>query len=166
MMKIQSIVLLFFISGFLSAQQKELKIGDAAPEISLPTPDGEILTLSSLKGKLVLIDFWASWCGPCVTEQPELRKIYDLYSNEGQFEILGVSLDNKKGNWENAIKKWGIVWPQISDLKYWMSPVADDYQINSLPYNLMVGPDGNILAFDLHADQLKTFLEDYFKSKN
>lgn len=165
MMKIQSIVLMFLISGFLSAQQKELEIGDAAPEISLPTPDGEILTLSSFKGKLVLIDFWASWCGPCVTEQPELRKIYDLYPNKDQFEILGVSLDNKKENWENAIKKWGIVWPQISDLKYWMSPVADDYQINSLPYNLMVGPDGKILAFDLNADQLKEFLENYFNSK-
>lgn len=161
MNKLYLIIGLFLFSAGLPAQK--LLPNDEAPEISLPSPDGQIISLSSLKGKLVLIDFWASWCGPCVKEQPELKKLYEKFSASGDFEILGVSLDRKKENWENAIQKFEINWPQISDLKYWMSPVTEIYDINDLPYNVLVDKAGKMIAFDLHAQELEDFIADYLK---
>jgi len=141
-----------------------LKIGQPAPEISLPTPNGNTVTLSSLRGKVVLIDFWATWCAPCVKEQPELKALYDQHIDHvkaGKFEILGVSLDKSKENWQKSIDRFKIDWLQVSDLMFWKSKVAKDYAIEGLPFNVLVNEQGNILAIDLHGKELEDFISDY-----
>jgi peroxiredoxin len=143
------------------AQSSSLKVGQTAPEISLPQPNGKILSLSSLRGKFVLIDFWATWCGPCVKEQPELKKIYQEHYQsvkEEKFQILGVSLDSKKEHWEKGINRLGITWPQVSDLKFWKNQAAKDYGLEKLPFNVIVDKEGKIVAIDLHGKKLKDFI--------
>ena len=142
------------------AQKQGLEIGDIAPEISLPSPEGKIIALSSLKNKVVLIDFWVTWCAPCVKEQPELALLYKKYksrsfTNGKGFEIYGVSLDAKKENWENGIKSQNINWIQVSDLKFWRSPVAKTYNIQELPFNLLLDGRGVIVAKNLHGAELE-----------
>jgi peroxiredoxin len=142
------------------AQKQGLEIGDIAPEISLPSPEGKIIALSSLKNKVVLIDFWGTWCAPCVKEQPELAILYKKFktrsfTNGKGFEIYGVSLDAKKENWENGIKSQNINWIQVSDLKFWRSPVAKTYNIQELPFNLLLDGRGVILAKNLHGAELE-----------
>jgi thiol-disulfide isomerase/thioredoxin len=157
------LLVLFFVNA-LFAQSAVLKIGQPAPAISLPAPKGNIQTLSSLKGKLVLIDFWASWCAPCVKEQPELKALYTKHINQvkaGKFEILGVSLDKSKANWQNIIKHLKIDWLQVSDLMFWKSPVAKDYGIEDLPFNVLVNEQGNIVAINLHGKALEDFINSY-----
>src|SRR5690606_7220298 len=105
------LLLAIFFVGPLFAQGNTLKIGQPAPEISLPTPNGNTVTLSSLRGKVVLIDFWATWCGPCVKEQPELKALYDQHIDHvqaGKFEILGVSLDKSNENWQKRLGRFKI----------------------------------------------------------
>jgi peroxiredoxin len=155
------IAILFFglFVATVKSQSNEFKIGDKAPEISLPNLKGEIIKLSSLKNKLVLIDFWASWCSPCVNEQPILADLYKKFRNSeftvgSGFEIYGVSFDIKKKQWQNVIKKYKIDWIQVSDLKYWSSPVAKDYNLQELPYNLLIDGDGKIIAKNLHGEEL------------
>jgi peroxiredoxin len=144
----------------LSAQSKGLEIGNKSPEIALTTTKGDTLALSSLKGKLVLIDFWATWCSPCIAEQSELAALHRKYkqaafTNEKGFEIYGVSLDSKKSNWENFITANKINWIQVSDLKYWRSPVAKTYNIQGLPFNILIDGKGIILAKNLHGIDLE-----------
>lgn len=127
--------------------------GKPAPEISLPTPDGKELALSSLKGKVVLIDFWASWCGPCRREMPNVVAAYKKYKDKG-FEIYGVSLDKDKDSWLQAIAKDGITWPQVSDLQYWNSSVVQLYSIEGIPYTVLIDREGNILAKNLRGAEL------------
>ena len=146
------------------AQSIGLGIGNQAPDIHLTNPKGESIILSSFRGKVVLIDFWASWCAPCVKEQPELAQLYRQYKgsvfNNGKgFEIYGVSLDNKKAEWLNSIKKMNINWVQVSDLKFWTSPVAKTYNIQALPFNVLIDGKGIILAKNLHGDALKQYLK-------
>lgn len=153
----------------LMAQNQSLQIGSPAPEISLSQPNGKLLSLSSLKGSLVLVDFWASWCAPCVKEQPELKAIYqqyDKYVKEGKFQILGVSLDKKKDSWGKAINSLKLTWPQISDLKFWNSPVANIYGIEALPFNVLVDGNGNVAATDLHGKELANFIKQYLEKQN
>lgn len=159
-----------FISPEVSAQSTGTDIGNKAPEIRLPSPQGDTIALSSLKGKVVLIDFWASWCAPCVNEQPELGKLYKEYKDASfsigkGFEIYGVSLDSKKANWEGMISKAGINWIQVSDLKFWSSPVARLYNIEELPFNLLIDGNGIIFAKNLHGEELEKVLAGHLKNQ-
>ncbi|MBL7932194.1 MAG: AhpC/TSA family protein, partial [Bacteroidia bacterium] len=120
-------------------------IGQMAPEIKLPSPEGQEIALSSLKGKVVLVDFWASWCGPCRKEMPNVVKAYAKFKNKG-FEIFGVSLDSDKDRWVEAIAKDGITWPQVSDLQKWGSEVVRLYNIQGIPYTVLLDKEGKIVA--------------------
>lgn len=155
--------LLAFIFATLNAgaQDPGLKIGDTAPEIRLLTAANDSFALSSLRGRLVLIDFWATWCAPCVKEQPELKNLYDELKKqvgEGKFEIVGVSLDKSRENWVKAIERLQISWPQVSDLKFWRSPVAKAYHIEELPFNVIIDGYGKIIAMNLHGEELGAFV--------
>ncbi len=164
-------LILFVFSATVStvyAQQNGLEPRDRAPEIRLPSVKGDTLLLSSLKGKLVLIDFWATWCAPCVQEQSELADLYHKYkqavfTNGKGFEIYGVSLDAKKPNWENFITTNKINWIQVSDLKFWKSPVAKTYNIQALPYNILIDGNGIILAKNLHGIDLENGIARYLR---
>ena len=140
-------------------------IGSSAPEIALPNPQGDTLRLSSLKGKYVLIDFWASWCGPCRRENPNVVRMYQKYKDKG-FEILGVSLDRSKAPWEQAIEKDGLTWLHVSDLNYFNGPAAKTYGVNAIPHTVLVGPDGKIVAKNLRGKALENKLAQVLSSSN
>jgi thiol-disulfide isomerase/thioredoxin len=143
------------------AQMKATVIGAMAPEINLPSPDGKPIALSSLRGKVVLIDFWASWCGPCRMENPNVVRLYNEKKNQG-FEVYSVSLDKDKTAWMNAIEKDGLIWPShVSDLGYWNSVVVKQYGFQGIPFTVLVGKDGKILAKGLRGEQLEEAVSKY-----
>ena len=113
------------------------------------------------KGNYVLVDFWASWCGPCRREMPYVIKAYELYHGKG-FEVVGVSFDQKKDAWVNAIQQMGMKWPQMSDLKGWKCAASDLYGINSIPSNVLVDPTGKIVSMDLRGQKLLNTLKDIY----
>ncbi len=124
-----------------------------APEINLPDTAGKMVSLKSYKGKYVLIDFWASWCGPCRKENPKLVQVFQKYKNKN-FTILGVSLDSEKANWIDAIHQDQLAWAHISDLKQWQSELVGLYQFDGIPFNVLLDPTGKIIASHLRAAQL------------
>ncbi|MEL1254559.1 TlpA disulfide reductase family protein [Flavobacterium sp. DGU38] len=152
-----ALLLSFFINN-TNAQVVGLEIGDIAPEIDLPDTKGEKVALSSLRGTLVLVDFWATWCGPCIKEQPELLKLYNTYPDK--LSIYGVSLDSKKPAWTGTITKLKLPWTQVSDLKYWSSPVVSDYMVQALPYNFLLDKNGIIVAKNIHGAKLNELVKE------
>ena len=143
-------------------QEKRTAVGVAAPEIVLPSFKGDSLKLSLLKGKYVLLDFWASWCAPCRSENPQLTKFYWRYKYAG-FEIFQVSLDKSRDAWLKAITTDGLAWQHVSDLKMWNSPVAALYGIESIPSNFLLNKEGVIIAKNLHGEELAAKLKEIFK---
>jgi thiol-disulfide isomerase/thioredoxin len=134
-----------------------------APAISLVDTSGKLFSLSSLKGKYVLVDFWASWCGPCRKENPNVVAAYEKYKNKN-FTILGVSLDEDKADWIKAINKDKLTWKQISILSDWNShPITEQYQFNAIPFNVLVDPQGKIIASDLRGIGLEAKLAEVLK---
>ena len=137
-------------------------VGKPAPLFTQNDVDGKPVSLGDLKGKVVLVDFWASWCHPCRGENPNLVKQYQMYKNKG-FIILSVSLDSKKENWENAIKQDGLTWLHVSDLKGWGNAVGRLYGVRAVPACFLVGTDGKIIANDLRGETLNSKLAEIFK---
>jgi peroxiredoxin len=137
-------------------------IGKPAPEITMPNPEGVNMSLSDLRGKYVLIDFWAAWCGPCRRENPNVVKLYHKYKDKG-FTVFSVSLDKAKSNWVNAIKADGLVWPNhVSELKYWQTSVTKTYNFNSIPTTYLIDKEGNIIARNLRGYSLERKLKEIF----
>jgi len=140
---------------------KYLAIGAEAPDIALPNPNGNLVRLRSLRGKYVLIDFWASWCRPCRAENPNVVRMYNEYASES-FEILAVSLDKTRSAWLKAIEQDGLPWIHISDLKSWNNQAAKTYQINSIPATYLIDPKGKIIAKNLRGSRLEAKLREIF----
>ncbi|MEO8412062.1 MAG: AhpC/TSA family protein [Ginsengibacter sp.] len=136
--------------------------GQMAPDFTLPDVDGKPFTLSSLRGKYVLLDFWASWCGPCRQENPNVVATYKQYKDKN-FTVLGVSLDKEKNAWLTAIKDDGLVWKQVSDLKFWNSEAAALYNVEGIPYNVLIDPKGMVIGTSLRGTDLRNKLQQVLK---
>jgi len=137
--------------------------GSALKDIAIPDANGKMHKLSEYvgKGKVVLVDFWASWCGPCCKEMPNVVAAYDKYKSKG-FEVVGVSLDQKKDAWLAAVKRLGMTWPQLSDLKGWKCEAAKLYGVDAIPSNILFDKDGNVIATDLTGAALQNKLKEIF----
>ena len=140
-------------------RMKAVAVGQPYTDFGMETPEGDVLNVSDVhNGNVLLIDFWASWCGPCRQANPELVEIYNEYKDRG-FAILGVSLDREKESWVKAIADDNLTWSQISDLKYWNSKGAELYGVSAIPHAVLIDRDGNIYANNLQGDELREAIE-------
>ena len=140
---------------------KGTTVGYSAINFTLPDLNGKNVSLSSYKGKYVLVDFWASWCGPCRAENPAVVAAYQKYKGKG-FEVLGVSLDQNKDKWKQAVDKDNLTWTHVSDLKGWQNEVAQKYGVTSIPFNVLLDKEGKILAKGLRGPALEAKLAEIF----
>ena len=134
-------------------------VGKQAPDFSLPDVNGRTVSLASFKGKFLLVDFWASWCGPCRAENPNVVKAYNEFKGRN-FTVLGVSLDKEKGPWQEAIHADKLDWTHISDLKFWNSKAVETFKFNGIPFNVLIDPSGKIIAQSLRGDDLENKLKE------
>ena len=144
------------------ARIKGVSVGASAPEITLNDTTGKSVPLSSLRGKYVLIDFWASWCGPCRAENPNVVRMYNKFKDKG-FAIYSVSLDQAKANWTKAIRNDNLIWTHVSDLKFWQSAAAQQYGVQAIPATFLLDKEGKIIAKNLRGDALEQKLEEVLK---
>jgi peroxiredoxin len=137
-------------------------VGSVAPDFSLPDANGKMISLSSFKGKYVLVDFWASWCAPCRQENPNVVAAFKKFRDKN-FTVLGVSLDEKKADWLKAVMKDNLTWTQVSDLGGWNSSVVPQYKIEGIPFNVLVDPQGKVIATSLRGEALEATLAQVLK---
>jgi thiol-disulfide isomerase/thioredoxin len=143
-------------------KQNFLASGKPAPDFSQNDVNGKPISLSDLKGKVVLLDFWASWCGPCRKENPTVVALYNKYKSAG-FTVMSVSLDKEKAPWLAAIEKDGLIWPNhVSDLKFWSNEVAKAYQVSSIPFTVLIDKEGNVIDTKLRGVELEQALKSIF----
>jgi len=147
------------ISGFVNAPVNPTAIGETAPLFEGPTPTGERIALESFRGKVTIIDFWASWCRPCRVENPNLVRLYKRMHDKG-LEIVGVSLDKNKASWERAIADDGLPWNHVSNLQYWSDPIAQLYSVRAIPAAFVLDKEGKIVAKNLRGAQLDAKIEE------
>ncbi len=151
-----------FFASNLDSFRPAVMIGDIAPDITLPNPEGEMMSLSDLRGQYVLLDFWAGWCGPCRRENPNVVNLYNEYNDDG-FTVFSVSLDRTRNRWVDAIEKDGLTWPtHVSDLKYFQSAAAIKYKVNAIPFALLLDPEGRVIGKNLRGIVLRKKLESIF----
>lgn len=141
---------------------KTVSVGQPAPAFELPTPEGKMVKLADYKGKYLLLDFWASWCGPCREENPNIVNQYASFKNKG-FDILGISLDDNKKDWIKAIQDDKLTWTHVSELKRWDAAVASQYKVEGIPASFILDPAGKIIAKNLRGPELKDFLNKTLK---
>lgn len=137
-------------------------VGKKAPDLVMPDANGKQVSISSFKGKFVLVDFWASWCGPCRQENPNLVAAYQEFKNKN-FTILGVSLDKDKASWLEAVEADGLTWTHMSDLAYWKSSSVEIYQFGGIPFNVLIDPQGMVIAQSLRGPALPAKLREVLK---
>ena len=147
------------ISNIINAPVNPTAIGEIAPLFDGPTPTGDRIALESLRGKVTIIDFWASWCRPCRIENPNLVRLYNRMHEKG-LEIIGVSLDRNKSSWERAIADDGLMWNHVSNLQYWSDPIAQLYGVRAIPAAFVLDRDGRIVAKNLRGAQLDAKIEE------
>ncbi|WP_296619171.1 redoxin domain-containing protein, partial [Marivirga sp.] len=141
----------------------KISVGAQAPDFSMPTPEGDTVSLKDFRGDYLLVDFWAAWCKPCRQENPNIVEAYNKYKDEG-FQILGVSLDKKREDWLRAIEADNLEWTQVSELKYWQTPIVQEYKINGIPFSLLLDPEGKIVAKNLRGERLHEKLAEIYGS--
>lgn len=144
------------------ASKTDALVGKQAPDLTMNDLSGKPTAISQFRGKYVLVDFWASWCGPCRQENPNVVAAYKQFKNKN-FTILGVSLDKDKASWEEAVKADHLDWPQMSDLKYWESEAVTAYGFEGIPFNVLIDPQGKIIATSLRGEALTQKLADVLK---
>ena len=156
-------------SYFQEIAQKKMSEGDGGdlmgktiPDFEQADPNGKMVNIKSFRGKYVLIDFWASWCGPCRGENPNVVAAYNKYKNKN-FTVLGISLDKSKDAWLGAVEKDGLTWTQLSDLKFWSNAVAQQFGIQSIPQNFLIDPNGVVIGKNLRGEALEAKLESILK---
>ena len=149
------------IESMISRMEK-VQVGSVAPDFTLPDVDGNPVSLSSFRGKYVLVDFWAAWCPDCRKENPNIVAAWEKYKDKN-FAVLGVSLDRKRDQWLAAIEKDNLTWTQVSDLKYWDSEAAVLYCIRWIPMSFLIDPEGKIVAIGLEGEELHNKLEELLK---
>ena len=134
-------------------------VGKQAPDLALPDVNGHTVPLTSFRGKYLLVDFWASWCGPCRAENPNVVKAYNEFKGKN-FAILGVSLDKEKTAWQEAVRSDGLDWSQVSDLKFWSSKAVETFKFDGIPFNVLIDPQGKVIAESLRGDDLENKLKE------